>query len=69
VRGQNMARKYVSGDFVFVSASKAKRLQANMARVDDVIFTQRGTLGQVSIVPREPFEKYLVSRLSSIPSG
>ena len=62
VRGQNMARKYVSGDFVFVSESKAKYLRANMARADDIIFTQRGTLGQVSIVPSEPFEKYLVSQ-------
>jgi type I restriction enzyme, S subunit len=62
VRGQNMARQYVSGDFVFVSEPKAKQLQANMARADDIIFTQRGTLGQVSIVPQEPFERYLVSQ-------
>lgn len=33
-----------------------------MAHADDVIFTQRGTLGQVSIVPRGPFEEYLVSQ-------
>src|SRR6266480_1185093 len=56
VRGQNMAQRHVSGDFVFVSKSKAKQLQANTSRVDDIIFTQRGTLGQVSIVPNEPFE-------------
>jgi type I restriction enzyme S subunit len=62
VRGQNMARQYVSGEFVFVSRSKGKQLQANIAHADDVIFTQRGTLGQVSIVPRGPFEEYLVSQ-------
>lgn len=62
VRGQNMGKRYVSGEFVFVSKSKAKQLQANTARVDDIVFTQRGTLGQVSMVPREPFEEYVVSQ-------
>lgn len=62
VRGQNMSLHYVSGDFVFVSEAKAKYLQANTARPNDIIFTQRGTLGQVSIVPAKPFEKYVVSQ-------
>ncbi|MCO5096939.1 MAG: restriction endonuclease subunit S [Rhodocyclaceae bacterium] len=62
VRGQNMARHYVSGEFVFVSKPKAKQLQANIARPNDIIFTQRGTLGQVSIVPSEPFDEYVVSQ-------
>ena len=62
VRGQNMSRHYVSGDFVFVSNVKAKKLQSNFARPRDIIFTQRGTLGQVSIVPDEPFSCYVVSQ-------
>jgi len=62
VRGQNMALHYVSGEFAFVSESKAKYLQANTARPNDIIFTQRGTLGQISIVPSQPFEKYVVSQ-------
>jgi type I restriction enzyme, S subunit len=62
IRGQNMGRRYVSGDFVYVSTPKARQLQANLARADDIIFTQRGTLGQVSIVPAEPFAEYLVSQ-------
>jgi type I restriction enzyme, S subunit len=62
VRGQNMARQYVSGDFAFVSRSKGKQLQANLAHADDVLFTQRGTLGQVSIIPRGLFVEYLVSQ-------
>ena len=62
IRGQNMGRRYVSGDFVFVSDSKAKQLQANTARPNDIIFTQRGTLGQVSVVPSCEFEKYVISQ-------
>ncbi|MBS1132315.1 MAG: putative type restriction enzyme, partial [Proteobacteria bacterium] len=62
IRGQNMAQHYVSGDFVFVSKQKAKFLQANTARAKDIVFTQRGTLGQVSIVPGKPFNEYVVSQ-------
>jgi type I restriction enzyme S subunit len=62
IRGQNMSAKLVSGDFVFVSAGKAKSLSANLARPDDLVFTQRGTLGQVSIVPDGVYEHYLISQ-------
>lgn len=62
VRGQNMGQAYISGDFVFVSKAKAKSLSANLARPGDLIFTQRGTLGQVSIVPSAPFPEYVVSQ-------
>lgn len=62
VRGQNMSKHYVSGDFVFVSSLKAKQLQANCARPGDIVFTQRGTLGQVSIVPNRPYSQYVVSQ-------
>lgn len=62
IRGQNMNGKWVSGDFVFVTPAKAKSLSANLARPGDIVFTQRGTLGQVSLVPLEPFEAYLVSQ-------
>lgn len=62
IRGQNMSRHYVAGDFVFVSTAKARRLQANLARPDDIVFTQRGTLGQVALVPLGPFDEYVVSQ-------
>jgi type I restriction enzyme, S subunit len=62
IRGQNLTRKYVAGDFVFVSPSKAKSLRANLAIQDDLIFTQRGTVGQVSLVPALPYSRYLVSQ-------
>jgi type I restriction enzyme S subunit len=62
IRGQNMGDRWVSGDFVFVTVEKAQSLEANIARAGDIIFTQRGTLGQVSLVPEERFERYLVSQ-------
>jgi type I restriction enzyme S subunit len=62
IRGQNMGGRWVGGDFVFVSPAKAASLVANLARAGDIVFTQRGTLGQVSLVPDAPFDRYLVSQ-------
>lgn len=57
-----MGRRFVSGEFAFVTKEKAKTLQANLAKPLDLIFTQRGTLGQVALVPPEPFDEYLISQ-------
>jgi type I restriction enzyme S subunit len=62
IRGQNMGHRYVSGEFAFVSPAKAKALQANLARPSDLVFTQRGTLGQVALVPTGPYKEYLISQ-------
>ena len=62
IRGQNISGQWVSGSFVFVTPMKAKSLEANLAYPGDIIFTQRGTLGQVSLVPGKPFSVYLVSQ-------
>ena len=62
IRGQNMGRGFVSGEFAFVTPAKAKTLQANLAKPLDLVFTQRGTLGQVALVPRAPFDEYLISQ-------
>ena len=62
IRGQNMGSRWVTGDFVFVSPKKAESLKANLARPGDLVLTQRGTLGQVSLVPSSPFDLYLVSQ-------
>lgn len=62
VRGQNMAGRWVTGPFVFVSPTKASALEANLARPGDLVFTQRGTLGQVSEVPSQPYARYLISQ-------
>lgn len=62
IRGQNMGERWVSGEFTYVTPKKAESLAANLARPGDIVFTQRGTLGQVSIVPPQPFERYLISQ-------
>lgn len=62
IRGQNMGDRWVSGEFVFVTEEKACSLSSNLARPRDIVFTQRGTLGQVSLVPEQPFDCYLVSQ-------
>ena len=62
IRGQNLSGQWVSGNFAFVTQTKADSLKANLARPGDIVFTQRGTLGQVSLVPARPFELYLVSQ-------
>ena len=63
IRGQNMGfGRWVSGEFVFVSEEKAQDLSANTARPGDLVFTQRGTLGQVAIVPLASFGRYIVSQ-------
>lgn len=62
IRGQNMgAGRWVDGEFAFVTQAKAQELSANVARPGDVVFTQRGTLGQVAIVPESPHDRYIVS--------
>ena len=62
IRGQNMGARWVGGEFAFVTEAKAKSLEANLARPRDLVFTQRGTLGQVALVPPQPFEIYLISQ-------
>lgn len=63
IRGQNMGRgRWVDGEFVFVGSEKANALSANLARAGDLVFTQRGTLGQVALVPEKLFERYLISQ-------
>jgi type I restriction enzyme S subunit len=63
IRGQNMSHgRWVAGDFVFVTSEKADSLIANTARPGDIVFTQRGTLGQVSLVPYDKYERYVISQ-------
>ena len=66
VRGQNLGdpdRQFIDADFVFVSEEKADTLLSNMAYPGDLVFTQRGTLGQVGRIPAEArFERYVISQ-------
>jgi len=63
IRGQNMASgRWVTGPFAFVSEGKAESLRANWVYPGDIVFTQRGTLGQVALVPDGPWDRYVVSQ-------
>lgn len=64
IRGENLNHgRRVGGDFVYVSPEKfARDLSRNSAQEGDLIFTQRGTLGQVAIVENPPHDTYVVSQ-------
>lgn len=62
IRGQNMGQRWISGPFVYVTQVKALSLEANLAHPSDVVFTQRGTLGQVSLIPEGGEATYLISQ-------
>ncbi|MFJ2999620.1 restriction endonuclease subunit S [Raoultella planticola] len=64
IRGTNLAGDIFSeSGFVFVSPDKANELQRNMAFRGDIVFTQRGTLGQVALIPEDSiYERYIVSQ-------
>jgi type I restriction enzyme S subunit len=65
IRGSNLPddRCFDDAEFVFVREEKADQLSANNAHPGDVVFTQRGTLGQVGFIPVEAqFSRYLISQ-------
>ncbi len=65
IRGANLPfdKRFHSDDFVFVSEEKADELLANNAHPGDVIITQRGTLGQVGIIPpNSAYPRYVISQ-------
>lgn len=66
IRGTNLGGKesrFIDDNFVFVSESKAASLLQNTACPGDLVFTQRGTLGQVAEIPiNSRFERYVISQ-------
>ena len=63
IRGTNMGQgRWVGGEFAYVTPEKADSLAANCAKPGDLIFTQRGTLGQVALVTKNCAERYLISQ-------
>lgn len=65
IRGTNLPfdKRFNFGGLVFVTEDTAKRLSANTARPGDVIFTQRGTLGQVGLIPiSSPYKSFIISQ-------
>ncbi len=65
IRGCNLPEgaKFSFKDFVYVSEEKADELAANNAHPGDLVFTQRGTLGQVGLIPLDsPFPRFVISQ-------
>jgi type I restriction enzyme S subunit len=66
IRGTNLngtGRWVTEEDFVYVSEDRADELYRNLAYPGDIVFTQRGTLGQVArIHPRASFRRFLLSQ-------
>jgi len=66
IRGSNLPldfRRFNDQGFVYVSEKKADSLSKNMAYPGDLVFTQRGTLGQVGLIPDDArYKRYVVSQ-------
>jgi type I restriction enzyme S subunit len=65
IRGNNLSGpgRFNATDFVFVTEEKLERdLRRNTAIPGDLVITQRGTLGQVGVLPSGPYERYVVSQ-------
>ena len=65
IRGAQLSGdgRFSLNDLVFVSDEKADRHLGNLAYPGDVIVTQRGTLGQVGLIPHDQqFDRFLLSQ-------
>jgi restriction endonuclease S subunit len=66
IRGTNIndsASTFRDYDFVYVTEEKADSLVQNTAYPGDLIFTQRGTLGQIGYIPiNSEYDRYIVSQ-------
>jgi type I restriction enzyme S subunit len=65
IRGTNLALGggFRDSDFVFVSSEKAEDIKSCLARPGDIVVTQRGTLGQVGLIPASAkFARYVLSQ-------
>jgi type I restriction enzyme S subunit len=65
IRGGNIPgdKAFSYDDLVFVSEEKADRLLPNNAFPGDLVVTQRGTLGQVGLIPSDsPYPRFVISQ-------
>ncbi len=63
IRGINLTSgRFRAADFVFLTEEKADELANANAFTGDLVFTHRGTLGQVGLVPATPYPRYVVSQ-------
>src|SRR5690606_30237764 len=63
IRGTNFNYdKYVDGDFVFLTEEKADELIGSNCKAGDLVFTHRGTIGQVGLIPKGKYPRYVISQ-------
>lgn len=63
IRGMNLTRGFVDEGFTFLTAEKARELIGSKAEREDIVFTHRGTLGQLGrINPLSNYETYIASQ-------
>ncbi len=65
LRGANLrvGGGFDESDFVYVTSEKAEELRSSTASRGDVLITQRGTLGQIALIPEtSDHERYVLSQ-------
>jgi type I restriction enzyme, S subunit len=63
IKGQNLNYyRYVGGKFDCLTEKKADELVKSNCYADDLVFTHRGTIGQVGLIPRGHFDRYVISQ-------
>ncbi len=63
IRGTNLNyAKYVGGEFVYLTEEKADDLLGSNCKAGDLVFTHRGTIGQVGLIPSGKFPRYVISQ-------
>ncbi|NOQ28369.1 MAG: restriction endonuclease subunit S [Bacteroidales bacterium] len=63
IRGNNLNYgRFKDYDFVYLTEEKATSLKRSVAYSDELVFTHRGTIGQVGIIPKNSYPRYVVSQ-------
>ncbi len=63
IRGTNFNfHRYIGGDFVFLTEDKADQLRGSKCVAGDLVFTHRGTIGQVGLIPSGDYPCYIISQ-------
>jgi type I restriction enzyme, S subunit len=63
IRGQNLVNGFIDNNFVYLTEGKAQELRSAAAYPGDIVFTHRGTLGQVGQIPMgSRHKRYIVSQ-------
>lgn len=63
IRGTNLNyHRFVDGEFVFLTEEKANELKTSNCFPGDIVFTHRGTIGQVGLIPNNKYPRYVISQ-------